>query len=108
MSACYYILAGNSGNEGVIIERNGDSIHKMYELDEKKWFLVATNVDQEDKDTDTRRDSASKKIENMGPSMTQDDLYSKVMTQYPNFNIITIETCMMNPETDFFNCTRWY
>jgi hypothetical protein len=39
-TAVYYIASGVSGNQGVVIERDAESIHGFYQLNETNWFLV--------------------------------------------------------------------
>lgn len=39
-TAIYYAVSGKSGNEGVVIERDPDTIHGFYQINETTWFLV--------------------------------------------------------------------
>lgn len=44
-AAIYLIAAGIDGNEGCVVERERNSVHKVYSLNENNWFLVVTNCD---------------------------------------------------------------
>jgi hypothetical protein len=70
---------------------------------------VQTNVDQRAYDKDTRRTAATRKIEAIGQDITLEQLYEDVLTVYPNFNLYTIETIMMDAKGfAIMNTSRWY
>lgn len=62
----YYIIAGI--NDGCVIEREPNSVHAFYELNETNWFIVQTNYDREYPDPlhDPRRIPVEKKIRERG------------------------------------------
>ena len=53
----YFIVAGVNPFEGIVIEREVNSVHASYELNSTNWFLVQTNYDrnQPDPKIDERR-----------------------------------------------------
>lgn len=46
----YYIISGLKNNEGMVIERDTNSVHAYYELSEANWFLLQTNYDRDQPD----------------------------------------------------------
>ena len=44
--SCYYIISGLIGNEGAVIEKQGEGVHGFYTLNDTNWFLVQTNYDR--------------------------------------------------------------
>lgn len=40
-----FIVGGLSGNQGVVITRDIDSVDHKFELSEENWFVAMTNVD---------------------------------------------------------------
>lgn len=43
----YYIISGIDADEGAVIERDTESVHAFYELNDANWFLVQTNYDRD-------------------------------------------------------------
>lgn len=73
----YYIISGIGANEGMVIERDTDSVHAYYELSETNWFIVQTNYDRDEPDPahDPRRIPVEKKIAARGnANFTEDTL----------------------------------
>ena len=106
----YYIVSGLQGNEGAVIERDTESVNGFYELTDTTWFLVQTNYDRTEPDPlhDPRRIPAEDRIKEKGQTFDEEALRKMVMTEWPNFNIATIMTVMMNPSTGYHNTSLWY
>ena len=43
----YFVVSGVGPNEGMVIERETDSVKAYYELSEDQWFLIQTNYDRD-------------------------------------------------------------
>ena len=64
----YYIISGIEPNEGSVIERETNSIHGFYELNDERWFLVQTNYDRDQPDPthDPRRVPVENRVKERG------------------------------------------
>lgn len=64
----YYIVSGVEADEGAVIERDTESVHALYELNETNWFLVQTNYDRDYPDPlhDPRRVPVEKRLRERG------------------------------------------
>lgn len=106
----YFIVSGVGKNEGTVIEKDREIVHKQYSLDEDTWFLVQTNYDREDEDPakDRRRYPAEEKIWALGQQVGEQEVYEHVFINWPNFNIGTIVTSSMSATSNYFNSTKWW
>jgi hypothetical protein len=43
----YYVVSGTGPNDGCVIERDTDSVHAFYELNQTNWFIIQTNYDRD-------------------------------------------------------------
>ncbi|KAL4460411.1 hypothetical protein ABPG74_000162 [Tetrahymena malaccensis] len=93
-SPIYFIVSGLEGNQGVVIERNRQSVQNVYTLSESDWFLVQTNSDRSNtKIKDYRYLQAIKNIQALGQqNCTKENLLNKVMSIFPSKNTLTIST----------------
>lgn len=109
-TAIYYAISGVNNNQAVVIERDPDSVHGFYQINETNWFLVQTNYDRNVPDPihDPRRIPAEKRLEKIGQGITINQLFSDVMTKWPTFNLATILTFMAIPSTSYRNTSLWY
>lgn len=110
-SSVFYVVSGVKKNEGAVISRNHDSIHRIDRLDVDNgiWFLVICNTDYEKEEsiTDTRRAPAEKNIEKIGrDNINYENLFNNVMSIYPSNNLITSYTTIQNAK-GYFNTTLW-
>lgn len=107
----YYILAGTGPNDGVVIERDVNSVHATYSLSETNWFIVQTNYDRDYPDPlhDPRRIPVENRLKNRGnEGFTEQTLLEEFMFVWPTFNIATIMTAIMVVENGYHNTTVWY
>jgi hypothetical protein len=93
----------------MVIERETDSVHAYYTLDENTWFLVQTNYDRDHVEPvyDQRRIPMEKRVREHGNNFTVDTVLKQMFT-WPNFNIATIMTAVMVPAKSYHNVTAWY
>lgn len=93
----------------MVIERDPEAPNAVYELTDTRWFLVQTNYDRTQPEPliDTRRAPMEKRVQANGNKFTQDTVFEQ-MTTWPNFNIGTIMTTVIRPETGYHNTTAWY
>lgn len=105
----YYIVGGVGRNEGMVIEREPDSVHAFYELSDETWFLVQTNYDRNKPEPvyDQRRIPMENRVRNVGNHFTAETVFTEMFT-WPNFNIATIMTAVIIPATGYHNTTCWY
>jgi len=113
IAPCYYILSGVQSNEGVVLSRNRNGDQNIYPLDvpSGRWFIVQTNYDRNTPDpvNDTRRIPAEKRLESIGQgNITVDNLFTDVLSLYPNLNVETVYTSIFSAMTGYFNTTMWY
>lgn len=59
VSSIYYIIEGVQTNQGAVIERDRNGVHKTIYLSDQQWFYVQTNTDSDKPDPDGRRDIAT-------------------------------------------------
>jgi hypothetical protein len=107
----YFVVSGIQGNEGIIIERNSDSVHAAYELSDSTWFLVQTNYDRDQPDPkeDQRRIPAENRLMRIGnTNFKEQTLFDVVMSLHPTLNVETIYTVVMVSSTGYHNTTVWY
>jgi acid ceramidase/N-acylethanolamine-hydrolysing acid amidase len=106
----YYIVSGIKPNEGMVIEREVDSVHAFYELSDKVWYLVQTNYDRDEPEPvyDQRRHPFEKRMEERGQANFNVDTVLKEMLIWPTFNIATIMTAVITPAAGYHNTTAWY
>lgn len=107
----YFIISGLGPNEGMVIERNTDSVHAYYELSDSNWFLVQSNYDRDQPDPlhDPRRIPVEKRMAERGnQNFTEQTMMDGFMGKWPTFNIATILTAVMIPATGYHNTTVWY
>ncbi|KAL4507129.1 hypothetical protein ABPG72_001922 [Tetrahymena utriculariae] len=93
-SPIYFIVSGLQGNQGVVIERNRESIQNVYTLSESEWFLVQTNTDRSNAIIkDFRYLETIKSIQSLGQeNCTKENLLDQVMSVFPANNELTIST----------------
>lgn len=105
----YYVLSGVKANEGMVIERDTNSINAFYELSDKVWYLVQTNYDRNLPEPiyDQRRIPMENRVDKVGNKFTVETVFSEMFT-WPNFNIATIMTTVIVPATGYHNTTAWY
>ena len=118
----FYTIAGTQKNEGMIISRQSNGIYRLDKLDVDNgiWFLVVTNtdLDKEESPDDYRRKPAEEKIKNIGrDSIDYQSLFTGVLSQYPNNNLVTAYTSIQAPiavktvsqseSVEYFNTTLW-
>ncbi|KAL4435714.1 hypothetical protein ABPG74_018265 [Tetrahymena malaccensis] len=106
----YYMVSGPGINDGVVIERNYDSIHGFYQLNETTSFLVQTNYDRDIPDPwyDRRRIPAQERLEKLNGNINETVLMEDIMMKYPTLNIATIMSTVVNPRTGYFNTSTWW
>jgi acid ceramidase/N-acylethanolamine-hydrolysing acid amidase len=107
----YYIVSGTGPYQGIVIEREVNSVHASYELNDETWFLVQTNYDRDQPDPpdDLRRTPVEKKLRERGnANFTEQTLMNEVMSLWPTFNIATIMTSIIVPSSGYHNTTVWY
>lgn len=79
----YFVVSGAGANEGMVIERDTDSVHAYYELSEDNWFIVQTNYDRDQPDPvhDPRRIPVEKKIRERGNSnLNEKEFFGQFMS----------------------------
>ena len=107
----YYVVSGAGANEGCVIEREPESVHAFYTLNQTNWFIIQTNYDRDYPDPlhDPRRIPVEKKMHDRGnKNFTENTLLHDFMSQWPTFNIATIMTAIMIPASGYHNTTVWY
>lgn len=104
------MVSGVGPNDGMVIERETDSVNAFYELSDTTWFLVQTNSDRDVPDPvqDPRRIPVEKRMAEHGNKLNEQELMDKFMSQWPTFNIATIMTAVMVPGAKYHNTTVWY
>ena len=105
------MISGTKNNEGIVITRNRNSIKDITSLTEQNWFLVHTNYDRDipDPEYDFRRTPAEDILKRLGnKDLTEQVLFNKVHSKYPNLNKNTIFTTLMSASTGYLNTTLWY
>jgi len=108
-SPIYFIVSGLG--KGIVIEREIHGVHAAYELTDDVWFLVQTNYDRDQKEPiwDPRRIPVEKTVLQRGnKNFNEQTMFSSFMSQWPTFNIATILSTVMAPDTGFHNITVWY
>jgi hypothetical protein len=126
IAPCYYILAGKSQNEGVVMERARNTVHTRSFSDplENPKFLAQTNhdiprpVDQDESwagddvllseslgmGTIARRETAVKFLETIDEANIDTELMLMLTKQFPVFNPLTIFSSVLTP---FENKLEW-
>jgi len=95
----YYILAGVSAGQGVVISRNRENASDIWELDPPtRWFEVETNYDhwEEPPWYDNRIDPANEAMNAIGQKNITLEAMFGVLSKKPIFNLMTtysILTC---------------
>lgn len=71
---------------------------------------MQTNYDRDQPEPvyDQRRIPMEKRVKDVGQDKFDADMVLKEMMMWPNFNIATIMTAVMNPGKDYRNNTAWY
>ena len=71
---------------------------------------MQSNYDRDELDPwyDQRRGPVEKKIEQLGPNINIQDLFEKIMTKWPTFNIASLITLSAVPSQGYQNFTSWY
>lgn len=81
-------------------------MHAIYYIqDFHQDFIVQTNTDRDKPDPDLRRTLAELRLSNN--SLSENNLRN-VLTQYPNFNPMTLMTVLMNPLARTLKATVWF
>ena len=102
----YYIISGLEYNEGCVITKDRNQTIDIWNLSANEWFLVQVNTDhwlpippgQLD-----RRTPAIKRMNSIGPqNISAENLMSKVLNLWPNFNYETLFTAVMIPNEEYF------
>lgn len=107
----YFIIAGLSGNEATVLERDTNTTHAAYTLTDTNWFLVQTNYDRDEPDPihDPRRIPVENKLKERGnKGITEQVMLDEFMFKWPTFNIATIMSAIIVPNTAYHNTTVWY
>ncbi|EAR90178.1 linear amide C-N hydrolase, choloylglycine hydrolase family protein (macronuclear) [Tetrahymena thermophila SB210] len=106
----YLNIAGVSGNQGNVIEKNRESNSLQTTLSESTWFICQTNYDRSipDPQSDYRRLPCEQKMSQLNQSSWQPQEMFNILSQQPNFVQSTIATDIMVPKTGFINSTRWF
>ena len=107
----YYIVAGVSGNEATVIERDTDQVHAAYSLTDSTWFLVQTNYDRDQPEPihDPRRIPVENKLKERGnKGFSEQVMLDEFMFKWPTFNIATIMSAIIVPSAAYHNTTVWY
>ncbi len=107
----YFIIAGLSGNEGTVLERDTNQTHAAYTLTDSNWFLVQTNYDRDEPEPihDPRRIPVENKLKERGnKGFTEQVMLNQFMSQWPTFNIATIMSAIIVPNLSYHNTTVWY
>ena len=110
-SPVYFIVSGVKKNEGIVIEREPESVHASYRLSDDNWFLVQTNYDRNVPDPvrDQRRLPAENRLKSRGnKNFKRQDLFDVVMSKYPTLVKDTIMTVVMSSDEGYHNTTVWY
>ena len=107
----YFIISGVGANEGMVIEKDTNSVHAYYELSDETWFLIQTNYDRDQPDPvhDPRRIPVEKRMRERGnQNFSEKTLLEEFMFKWPTFNIASIMSAIMVPATGYHNTTAWY
>lgn len=106
----YYMISGPGVNDGVVIERNYDSVHGFYQLSETTSFLVQTNYDRDIPDPwyDRRRIPAEERLAKLNGNIDATIIMEDIMMKYPTLNVATIMSTVVNPRTGYFNTSTWW
>ncbi len=112
IAPAYYIVSGVKSNEGAVITMGRDGLYDLTTLNVENgtWFLVQTNYDRDlpDPKSDNRRVAAEQRVNTIGrANITMQNLLDNVLSQYPNFNAITILSATYSSSIDYFNATVW-
>lgn len=111
----YYLLTGIKENEGVLLLRDYDSLDSEEKLDKEKgiWYILVTNNDKgntkENPESEFRRKSAEEKLKEIGyENINKENIYEKILSKYPNNNLVTAYTSIHTAQNNgFFNTTVW-
>ncbi|EAS05941.1 linear amide C-N hydrolase, choloylglycine hydrolase family protein (macronuclear) [Tetrahymena thermophila SB210] len=106
----YFIIAGLSGNQGTVIERDREAVHLQTTLSGSTWFICQTNFDrsQPDDPSDYRRVPCEQKMGLLNQNSWKPQDIFNILSSSPNFIQTTIATDVMNPNTGYINSTRWF
>jgi hypothetical protein len=107
----YFVIAGVSGNEATVLERDTNQTHAAYTLSDSNWFLVQTNYDRDQPDPihDPRRIPVENKLKERGnKGLNEQVLLEDFMFKWPTFNIATIMSAIIVPKAAYHNTTVWY
>jgi len=111
ISDVYYIVAGVSAGQGVVISRNRENATDVWRLDAPtRWYEVETNYDHWEPPPwfDNRIDPANNAMEALGrPALSLDGLYN-VLSVKPVLNIQTTYTILSCPADGTFKSFTRY
>mmetsp|Transcript_34478 Transcript_34478/g.31165 ORF Transcript_34478/g.31165 Transcript_34478/m.31165 type:complete len:157 (-) Transcript_34478:291-761(-) len=112
VAPAYFIISGTQHNQGAVISMGRDQVFAVDSLDTEsgRWFLVQSNYDRDlpDPTNDDRRTVAENIMEKIGrKDMTEDKLFSEVLSTYPVLNNATIVSILCPPYSGEFNVTAW-
>lgn len=102
----YYIVAGLTGNEGVVITRDRWTTANFWYLNSTSWFLVETNYDhwKPQPSDDDRADPAIRMMKNLGQSGLDVPSFFNLFDTYPVLQQnLTVYTTIMSPATGFYD-----
>ena len=102
----YYIVAGVSGNEGVVITRDRWIAENFWYLNSTQWFLVETNYDhwKPQPSDDDRADPAIKMMKALGQSGLNVTSFYNLFDTYPVLQQnLTVYTTVMSPGSGFYS-----
>ena len=102
----YYIVAGLTDNEGVVITRNRWDTANYWYLNSTSWFLVETNYDhwKPQPSDDDRADPAIRMMKALGQSGLNVASFYNLFDTYPVLQQnLTVYTTIMSPATGFYD-----
>jgi len=102
----YYIVAGLSGNEGVVITRDRWTAANFWYLNSTSWFLVETNYDhwKPQPSDDDRADPAIRMMKTLGQTGLDVPSFFGLFDTYPVLQQnLTVYTTIMSPATGFYD-----
>ncbi|KAL4473841.1 hypothetical protein ABPG74_022705 [Tetrahymena malaccensis] len=106
----YLNIAGVSGNQASVIERDREGVNLQTTLSGSTWFICQTNYDrsQIDPQSDYRRVPCEQKFGLLNQNSWKPQDMFNILSQSPNYVSSTITTDIMIPKTGYINSTRWF
>lgn len=108
-STAYIQIAGL--DQGVVISKDYQAVQNQQVITDQNWFIVQTNYDVEEQDEDGRKQPCIDKIIKLGQQNIHENTTYDILSQHPNFQInttySTIQTAVINVNTDYYYETMW-